>query len=141
MPPSRTAHLPLVGAPRWDDVRDRAPQLAGGAGLPRDAVERLLHRHGDRVADVLDLVRADPSLGCPLPGAPELLAAEVVHAVTAEGALHLDDVLTRRTPLSRSTPDGGAGSAAAVAALMAGPLGWDAARTAREVADSEGTAG
>jgi glycerol-3-phosphate dehydrogenase len=141
VPPSRTAHLPLVGAHRWDDVRDRAPQLAGGAGLPRDAVERLLHRHGDRVADVLDLVRADPSLGRPLPGAPELLAAEVVHAVTAEGALHLDDVLTRRTPLSRSTPDGGAGSAAAVAALMAGPLGWDAARTAREVADPGGTAG
>jgi glycerol-3-phosphate dehydrogenase len=90
---------------------------------------------------VLDLVRADPFLGRPLPGAPELLAAEVVHAVTAEGALHLDDVLTRRTPLSRSTPDGGAGSAPAVAALMAGPLGWDAARTAREVADPAGTAG
>ena len=141
VPPSRTAHLPLVGAHRWDDVRDRAPQLAAGTGLPRDAVDRLLYRHGDRVTDVLDLVRAGPSLGRPLPGAPEVLAAEVVHAVTAEAALHVDDVLTRRTPLSRSTPDGGAGSAAAVAALMAGPLGWDAARTAREVADPAATAG
>ena len=141
VPPSRAAHLPLVGAHRWDDVRDRAPQLAVAAGLPEDTVDRLLHRHGDRVADVLDLVRADPRLGRPLPGAPAHLAAEVVHAVTAEGALHLDDVLIRRTSLSRSTPDGGAGSAPAVAALMAGPLGWDAGHTAREVADPAGTAG
>jgi glycerol-3-phosphate dehydrogenase len=53
----------------------------------------------------------------------------VVHAVTAEGALSVDDVLARRTPLSGADP-------AAVAALAAGPLGWDAARTAREVASA-----
>jgi glycerol-3-phosphate dehydrogenase len=129
VPPSRTAHLPLVGAHRWDDVRDRAPQLAADAELPPAAVGRLLQRHGDRVAEVLDLVRADPRLGRPLAGAPGWLAAEVVHAVTAEGALALDDVLARRTPLSGAGP-------AEVAALVAGPLGWDAARTAREVASA-----
>jgi glycerol-3-phosphate dehydrogenase len=129
VPPSRTAHLPLVGAHRWDDVRDRAPQLAADAELPLAAVGRLLERHGDRVADVLDLVRADPRLGRPLAGAPGWLAAEVVHAVTAEGALSLDDVLARRTPRSGADP-------AEVAALVAGPLGWDAARTAREVASA-----
>jgi glycerol-3-phosphate dehydrogenase len=129
VPPSRTAHLPLVGAHRWDDVRDRASQLAADAELPLTAVGRLLQRHGDRVADVLDLVRADPRLGRPLSGAPGWLAAEVVHAVTAEGALSLDDVLARRTPLSGADP-------AEVAALVAGPLGWDAARTAREVASA-----
>ena len=95
-----------------------------------------------RMGEAVPIARvADPSLGRPLPGAPEVLAAEVVHAVTAEGALHLGDVLTRRTTLSRSTPDGGAGSAAAMAALMAGPLDWDATRTAREVADPAATAG
>ncbi|WP_157937091.1 FAD-dependent oxidoreductase [Geodermatophilus chilensis] len=129
VPPSRTAHLPLVGAHRWDDVRDRAPRLAADADLSTAAVDRLLRRHGDRVADVLALVRADPRLGRPLPGAPGHLAAEVVHAVTAEGALSLDDVLARRTPLSGADP-------AAVAALVAGPLGWDAGRTAREVASA-----
>jgi glycerol-3-phosphate dehydrogenase len=129
VPPSRTAHLPLVGAHRWDDVRDRAPQLAADADLPPAAVGPLLQRHGDRVADVLDLVRADPRLGRPLSGAPGWLAAEVVHAVTAEGALSLDDVLARRTALSGAGP-------ADVAALVAGPLGWDAARTAREVASA-----
>jgi glycerol-3-phosphate dehydrogenase len=58
----------------------------------------------------------------------------VVHAVRAEGALHLDDVLTRRTRVSISTPHRGTESAPAVAELMARDLGWDAERTEREVA-------
>jgi glycerol-3-phosphate dehydrogenase len=133
VPPSRTRHLPLVGAHRWADVRDRAPQIADGAGLPVEVVERLLHRHGDRIGDVLDLVRGRPDLARPLAGAPGYLAAEVLHAVTAEGALHLDDVLTRRTRVSIETAHRGVASAAEVAALMADALGWDAERTAREV--------
>jgi glycerol-3-phosphate dehydrogenase len=130
---SRTARLPLVGARQWADVCDKAPDIAAAAGLPEDAVERLLHRHGDRIADVLDLVREDPALGRPLTGAPAYLAAEVVHAVRAEGALHLDDVLTRRTRVSIETAHRGVESAPEVAALMAADLGWDEERTGREV--------
>ena len=69
----------------------------------------------------------------PLEGAEDYLAAEVVYAVTHEGARHLDDVLTRRTRISIETFDRGVGAAPAVAALMAAELGWDAARTADEV--------
>ncbi|SDE25782.1 glycerol-3-phosphate dehydrogenase [Blastococcus fimeti] len=134
VPPSRTAHLPLVGAHRWTEVRDGAAALAAGAGLPEDVVERLLHRHGDRTADVLALAAADPELAEPLPGAPDYLAAEVVHAVTAEGALHLDDVLTRRTRISIETAHRGVVTAARVADLMGRELGWDEERTDREVA-------
>jgi glycerol-3-phosphate dehydrogenase len=133
VPGSRTAHLPLVGAHRWDAVRDAAPELAESSGLPEEAVERLLHRHGDQVADVLALIREDPAMGRPLTGAPDYLTAEVLHAVTAEGARHLDDVLTRRTRVSIETAHRGVESAAEVAALMAGPLGWDGERAAREV--------
>jgi glycerol-3-phosphate dehydrogenase len=133
VPASRTAHLPLVGARNWAAVRHRAADLASETGLTEQTVRRLLHRHGDRVGDVLDLARADPALARPLAGAPDYLAAEVVHAVTAEGALHLDDVLTRRTRVSIETASRGVESAPEVAALMAGPLGWDAERTAREV--------
>jgi glycerol-3-phosphate dehydrogenase len=134
VPPSRTARLPLVGAHRWDDVRDRAAELAAGSGVPEDTVARLLRRHGDRVGDVLDLARNDPALARPLEGAPGYLAAEVVHAVLAEGALHLDDVLTRRTRVSIETAHRGVESAPQVARLMAAALGWDEERTAREVA-------
>jgi glycerol-3-phosphate dehydrogenase len=133
VPESRTARLPLVGARNWDAVRDRAADLAAGAGLGEDVVTRLLRRHGDCVGDVLDLTRTDPALARPLTGAPDYLAAEVVHAVTAEGALHLDDVLTRRTRVSIETAHRGVDSAEEVAALMGGPLRWDAERTAREV--------
>ena len=96
-------------------------------------VGRLLRRHGDRVVDVLELVRRDPSLGQPLAGAAGYLTAEVVHAVRAEGALHLDDVLTRRTRISIETPHRGVDSAPAVAELMREVLGWDDERTGREV--------
>jgi glycerol-3-phosphate dehydrogenase len=133
VPPSRTAHLPLVGAHQWDVVRDAAPQLAAAWQLPEETVERLLHRHGDRVGDVLELARSDARLSRPITGAPGYLAAEVVHAVTAEGALHLDDVLTRRTRVSIETGHRGVESAPEVAALMGGALGWDEERTAREV--------
>jgi len=133
VPASRTAHLPLVGAHRWQDVAGAAGRLAEETGLPEPAVERLLHRHGDRIGDVLALTRWDPALGRPLEGAPDYLAAEVVHAVTAEGALHLDDVLTRRTRVSIETAHRGVESAPEVAALMAGPLGWDDGQQAREV--------
>jgi glycerol-3-phosphate dehydrogenase len=133
VPPSRTAHLPLVGAHQWDVVRDAAPQLAAGWDLSEETVDRLLHRHGDRIGDVLELARKHPALARPLTGAPGYLAAEVVHAVTAEGALHLDDVLTRRTRVSIETAHRGVESAPEVAALMADVLGWDEERTAREV--------
>jgi glycerol-3-phosphate dehydrogenase len=133
VPPSRTARLPLVGAHRWEDVRDRAAELAAGSGVPEETVTRLLHRHGDRVGDVLDLARSDPALARALTGAPGYLAAEVVHAVLAEGALHLDDVLTRRTRVSIETAHRGVESAPEVARLMATALGWDEERTEREV--------
>lgn len=133
VPPSRTADLPLVGAHRWAEVRDSAARLAAGSGVPEEAVGRLLRRHGDRTADVLALAADDPELARPLAGAPDYLAAEVVHAVIAEGALHLDDVLTRRTRISIETAHRGVDSAVQVAALMRRELGWDDERTDREV--------
>ena len=136
-PASRTAELPLVGARNWAQVHDRAGELAAEYGVPADAVERLLGRHGDQVTAVLDLVRADRTLGRPLPGAPAHLGAEVVHAARAEGALHLDDVLTRRTRISIETKHRGVESAPEVARLMATVHGWEDDFLAREIAHYE----
>jgi glycerol-3-phosphate dehydrogenase len=137
VPTSRTALLPLVGAHRWADVRDRAAGFAAESGVPEATVARLLRRHGDRIGDVLDLARSDPALAEPLEGAPGYLAAEVVHAVVAEGALHLDDVLTRRTRISIETGHRGVDSAPHVARLMASVHGWQPDFLAREVAHYE----
>jgi glycerol-3-phosphate dehydrogenase len=83
--------------------------------------------------DLLDLIRNDPALGEPLPGADDYLAAEVVYAASHEGALHLDDVLARRTRISIEAWDRGVSAAPVAAKLMGGVLGWDEARETLEV--------
>src|SRR4030095_15616635 len=83
--------------------------------------------------ELLDIIRADTSLGEPLPGADDYLGAEVVYAASHEGALHLDDVLARRTRISIEAWDRGVSAAPVAARLMAGVLGWDEARAALEV--------
>jgi len=68
-----------------------------------------------------------------VPGAEEYLKVEILYGVTHEGALHLDDLLARRTRASIETLSRGVDSAQAVAELVAPVLGWDEARTAMEV--------
>ncbi|MEV4389244.1 glycerol-3-phosphate dehydrogenase C-terminal domain-containing protein, partial [Micromonospora sp. NPDC049580] len=83
---------------------------------------------------VLALLREDPTLGEPLDGAEDYLRVEVVYAASAEGALHLEDVLTRRTHISIESFDRGLMAARPAATLMAPVLGWDDERVDREVA-------
>jgi glycerol-3-phosphate dehydrogenase len=96
-------------------------------------VEHLLERYGALAVELLDLVATRPALGRAVPGAPEYLAAEIVYAASHEGALHLDDALTRRTRISIETEHRGTESAPQVAELMGEVLGWDAATRQREV--------
>ncbi|MFB9238980.1 glycerol-3-phosphate dehydrogenase/oxidase [Plantactinospora siamensis] len=132
--PSRTADLPLLGADGYASTwRDRA-DLARRHGVPVGVLEHLLERYGTLATDLLALIDADPLLASPLAGAPEYLAAEVTYAARAEGALHLDDVLTRRTRISFETAHRGTESAEHAAELMGAVLGWDEAVRAREVA-------
>ena len=96
-------------------------------------IEHLLNRYGTLTDELLDLIRSDPALGEPLPGADDYLGAEVVYAASHEGALHLDDVLARRTRISIEAWDRGVSAAPVAARLMGGVLGWDGAREALEV--------
>jgi glycerol-3-phosphate dehydrogenase len=79
------------------------------------------------------LAAAHPELAKALPGAPGASALDVVAAVRFEGALHIEDVLMRRTRVAIETADGGLAAAPAVARIMAGELGWDAGRRKAEV--------
>ena len=54
-------------------------------------------------------------------------------ACTHEGALHLDDVLERRTRVALTAADRGLSAAGVAAELMAGVLGWNRERTRAEV--------
>ncbi|HEU4753357.1 MAG TPA: glycerol-3-phosphate dehydrogenase/oxidase [Armatimonadota bacterium] len=67
-------------------------------GLPESFLPRL-GRHGPRYRELLELLRADPTLAAPLhPGSP-VLEAEVVHAVRREHARTPEDVARRRLML------------------------------------------
>ncbi|MEV4707834.1 glycerol-3-phosphate dehydrogenase/oxidase [Actinoplanes sp. NPDC049316] len=131
--PSRTDQLPLLGADgyaaAWRDRHD----IARRHGVTAGVVEHLLERYGTLAVHLLAMIAAEPELATPLTGAPEYLAAEIAYAATAEGALHLEDVLTRRTRISIETPHRGAETARHAAAIMGDALGWDEAVRAREV--------
>jgi glycerol-3-phosphate dehydrogenase len=96
-------------------------------------VQHLLDRYGSEATTLLEMGRETPDLLEPLEGAEDYLRAEVVFAVTHEGALHLDDVLARRTRMSIEYGHRGVRSARAVAELVAPVLGWDAERVEAEV--------
>ena len=97
-------------------------------------IEHLLNRYGTLTDELLDLIRSDPELGEPLPGADDYLGAEVVYAATHEGALHLDDVLARRTRISIEAWDRGVSAAPVAAKLMGrGARLGRGARSNREV--------
>ncbi|GEP35640.1 FAD-dependent oxidoreductase [Nocardioides szechwanensis] len=130
---SITERVPLVGADGYETRANQRVLLARRSGLHVARIDHLLGRHGGLVDDLLALVAADRLLSLPLEGAEDYLAAEVVYAVTHEGARHLDDVLTRRTRISIETFDRGVSAAPHAARLMAAELGWDDARTADEV--------
>ncbi|MEA5364982.1 glycerol-3-phosphate dehydrogenase [Amycolatopsis sp., V23-08] len=134
-PPSWTDRLPIVGAAGYHELWDGRFALASRAALPVARIEHLLGRYGSAIEDVLTSIAERPELGAPLPGAAEYLKAEVVYAVSHEGALHLEDVLTRRTRISIEERDRGVTAAPWVAELMAPLLGWDAPKQEREVAN------
>ncbi|MGV0110318.1 MULTISPECIES: glycerol-3-phosphate dehydrogenase/oxidase [unclassified Arthrobacter] len=133
VPESCTETVPLLGAEGYRAAWNMRARLADDAGVHVARVEHLLQRFGTQATEVLDLIREDPSLGRPLPGADDYLRAEVVFAVTHEGARHVDDVLTRRTRISIESWDRGVSAAPVVAELMAPILGWSEQQAEREV--------
>ena len=113
---SRTARLRLRGAPE-------------GGVAPSGHLES---RYGTEAGAVRDLVAADPSLGEPLVPSLPYLRAEAVHAVRAEMARTVTDVLARRTRALILARDPSAAAAGDVARLLAPELGWTDAHAAAQ---------
>lgn len=114
LPPSRTDEIPLVGAT-----------------VPIE--ERIHSRYGSLKTDIGESIAANPHYVAPVVSDSPYLLAEIAYAVTHEGALHIDDVLTRRTRMSVETVHRGVAAAPATATVMAEILGWDEATTRREI--------
>jgi glycerol-3-phosphate dehydrogenase len=133
VPDSCTDQIPLTGAEGYRALWNQRRALAVSAGVHVARVEHMLNRYGSNVHDLLAMLRADPTLAEPLPGADDYLRVEAWYAVTHEGARHLEDVLARRTRISIEAWDRGAAAAGPVARIMAKELGWDEEQTVREI--------
>ncbi|MFI1963132.1 glycerol-3-phosphate dehydrogenase/oxidase [Streptomyces pathocidini] len=125
VPASITDRTPLAGAEGYAALLNRVPLLAVELGVDEAEVRRLLGRYGDLLPELRALIAEDPTLAEPLPGGAGHLRAEIVYAATHEGALHLDDVLTRRARISIDADDRGVEAAEPAARLVAPVLGWD----------------
>ncbi|MBX3311780.1 MAG: glycerol-3-phosphate dehydrogenase/oxidase [Microbacteriaceae bacterium] len=133
VPPSITDNIPLIGAEGYQAAWNKRAKIAKAFGVHRVRIEHLLNRFGVMTDEILDLLSRRPELIEPLPGADDYIQAEVVYAATHEGALHLEDVLSRRTRISIEAWDRGVSAAPVAAALMAEVLGWDEGQTQWEV--------
>jgi glycerol-3-phosphate dehydrogenase len=132
--PSVTDHLPLLGADGYPGMANRVGAIAERHHLEPAQVTHLLERYGSLLDEVLAPAAADPTLLEGVAGASGYLRAEILYGATHEGALHLDDLLARRTRISIEEPHRGTDSSVEAAALVGGVLGWDRARQAEEVA-------
>jgi glycerol-3-phosphate dehydrogenase len=130
---SITDKVPLVGADGYHALVNQADQLAAKHGLHPYRVRHLLDRYGSLVHEVLAQADGKPELLKPIDSAPDYLKVEAVYAASHEGALHLEDVLARRTRISIEYPHRGVDCAKQVADLMGDVLGWSQKTRAREV--------
>ncbi|BDU04884.1 glycerol-3-phosphate dehydrogenase [Nocardia cyriacigeorgica] len=131
--PSITEKVPLLGADGYFALVNQTVQLAEAYGVHPYRIKHLLDRYGSLIDEVMAMAEGKPELLQPLTDAPSYLQVEVVYAAAAEGALHLDDILARRTRISIEYSHRGADCAEQVARLVAPVLGWDDDDVDREV--------
>lgn len=121
----RTGETPLAGG----DIEDFDAFRSG-------AEDHLARNYGTQMKAILALARQNPAWAEKIPGSTEVLGAEVVHAVREEMAVHLADVVLRRTDLG-TLGHPGRPALEACARLMAAELAWTPGRTEEELAAAE----
>ncbi|HEY3365218.1 MAG TPA: glycerol-3-phosphate dehydrogenase/oxidase [Symbiobacteriaceae bacterium] len=138
-----TAPLPGATAPGVTDAEIAG--LAERTGVEVSVVSRLVDYYGGNFGSVAaawgpggaGLVEAGLEPGEAEPGHPAALRwtlARVRHAVNAEMATRLEDVIWRRTDLMLFTPDNSSPLLDRLAGEMAGLLGWSDSRRQAEIA-------
>ncbi len=124
VPDSTTETLAIIGAEGYSVLMNQIPRLANKYGVSESVIEHLLNRYGSLIDELLYPAQEDDELLEQI--TPELLylKAEIVYAVTHEGARSIDDVLSRRTRIAFEAKDQGLSVLNEVADLIAPHLGW-----------------
>jgi glycerol-3-phosphate dehydrogenase len=127
---------PLTGG----DIADftsavRAFQARRPSWLTAKSSEGMLRNYGTHATRILELAQREPGLGRLFTGS-HVSFAEAIHAVRAETAHRMGDIVFRRTELGT---DGHPGTAALdeLQALLGAELGWSEQRSAEERARVE----
>ena len=137
VPDSCTETLALVGADGYSVLLNKADELAREYGISKETIDHLLNRHGALFSEVLEPALSDKSLLNPLIDQLPYLKAEILYAVTHEGARSVDDVLSRRTRINFEAKDQGLGAAKEVASIIGRVLGWSAAQSNESIKNYE----
>ncbi|MBP6147746.1 MAG: glycerol-3-phosphate dehydrogenase/oxidase [Candidatus Planktophila sp.] len=132
---SCTEKLPLVGADGYYALTQQSAQIAAQYGIEEKSVIHLLNRYGSMISEVLDLITEDKKLAKPLAEGLPYLKAEIVYAASHEGAMSVDDVISRRTRLAFEAPHAGIDLAEDIATLIAPLLGWGAKEKKASIAE------
>jgi glycerol-3-phosphate dehydrogenase len=123
---SKSGLLTIAGG-KWTTYRAMAEDCINHA-IPiahledRPSVTKNLPIYASATHEVLDLVRAGDDLAAPLHEALPICGAEVIWAVRQEMALHIEDVLSRRTRALMLNARAAVAMAPQVARLMAREL-------------------
>jgi glycerol-3-phosphate dehydrogenase len=138
-----TTGMPIGGGkdfPSSSTARARwiATQAARAEGIGTEQVDRLLNRYGTRATSVIDVLSGQPST--PLATDPQLTRAEIAYFATHEDAVHLADVVLRRTNLAFV---GGVTHEmlAEIADVLQEALGWSDDERDDEIQDTVDTLG
>ena len=123
---SVTEKLPLVGADGYFALEQQKERIAQESGLDVETVTHLLNRHGSLISEILGIIQEQPKLAAKLDADLPYIKAEIIYAATHEGALSVDDVISRRTRLSFEATNHAVYLAEDVAALIAPVLEWNA---------------
>lgn len=101
-------------------------------GVSAEITQSLIYRYGSQVSEVLKCLgerRSEELLSC-------VMEAEIIHAIRAEMAQTLSDVVFRRTGLG-TDGDLKDGRLHACADIMAAEMGWDRVRAERELRETK----
>ncbi|MFE1646525.1 glycerol-3-phosphate dehydrogenase/oxidase [Microbacterium sp. P01] len=131
--PSLTKSIPLTGVGTLGQMERDKRAIGRQFGWDGAMIDHLTHRYGANIGDIAQICDAQADMAVPLRHAPAYLRAEIVYALTHEGALHLEDVMHRRTRMVYEYPGEARAAVREVAEIAAGELGWTAEQRDSEV--------
>ncbi|MDQ6745837.1 MAG: glycerol-3-phosphate dehydrogenase [Actinomycetota bacterium] len=130
--PCRTGEVPLPGG-AVEDWESFAESFVERAPVSDVVARRLLRIYGTQAEEVLTVASGRPELSASFDPDTGAIGAEVVHALEAELAGNLADVLLRRTMVGLGR-HAGIGADEAAARVCREQLGWEDERARAEVA-------